>query len=249
MNFGNKGDIILKIYNLYFLLITICILTNCSKYRYITPVSTVKPDSSFQITDDEIRKAFEKKPQLMKPLNVAIYFASYDKNSYADSLKRIPDLKNVFVIPPGLVEGDQYYKRRQYGWYSYYNPPRNTNIKQLRLYAAEGKADLLIFCGITHFYKERPNFLAYSYALLLTAFFIPGMNAELTTEVDLFFVDVRNGLLYATYHDEISHKNNYVTVFYQGKIDKIKEQHVSSLLPGMIKTTREILEHPEFYIH
>lgn len=181
-------------------------------------------------------------------MSIAIYNAGFLKNGYADSLKKIKDISNVFEIPPALIEGDKYYTRRQQGWYPYYEPPQNTNIGQLRLYAAEGKADLLIFCGITHYYKQRANFLAYSYALLVTTFFMPGLNAELTTEVDLCFIDVRNGLLYATYHDEITHKNNYVTVFYQDMIDGIKDEHIKSLIPNMVKETEEILSHPEFYI-
>ncbi len=130
-----------------------------------------------------------------------------------------------------MIEGERYYQQKQMGWNSSYNHPPASNIMQLRLLAAEGKADLLIFCGITHYYKERANFLAYSYALLLTAIFVPGMDAELVTEVDLFFIDVRNGLLYASFRDRIKHTNNYVTLFYENKVDVIKEAHIAKLLP------------------
>ena len=38
--------------------------------------------------------------------------------------------------------------------------PVTTPIKAVRLEAAKGKADLLVYVGITHAYKEEPNFLA-----------------------------------------------------------------------------------------
>ena len=67
--------------------------------------------------------------------------------------------------------------------------------------------------------------------MLVTALFIPGINVELTTEVDLFFIDVRNGLLYASYHDEITHEKNFATIYYLNKIDDIKKMlYVSNSL-------------------
>lgn len=220
----------------------------CSRHRYLTPVSTVKPATDFQITDESIAEAFQKRPQLTRPLNVAVYNANLTKNSYCDSLRHMDIFQNVFEIPPALIEGEQYYQRKQYGWYPYYRQPPSTNIQQLRLAAAEGKADVLIYCGFSHYYRQEPNPLGYSYILLVTALFIPGMNIELTTEVDLFFIDVRNGLLYASYHDEITHEKNYATVYYMNKIDDIKEKHVQSLIPNMIKETKYILSRPEYYI-
>ena len=224
------------------------LLTGCSRHRYLTPISTVKPDVDFQMTDESIEEAFQKKPQLTRPLNVAVYNANLTKNSFADSLRRMDIFQNVFEIPPALIEGEQYYQRKQYGWYPYYIHPPSTNIQQLRLAAAEGKADVLIYCGFSHYYREKTNPLGYSYILLVTALFVPGINIELTTEVDLFFIDVRNGLLYASYHDEITHEKNYATIYYLNKIDDIKERHVQSLIPNMIRETRYILSRPEYYI-
>ena len=84
--------------------------------------------------------------------------------------------------------------------------------------------------------------------MLVTALFIPGIDVELTTEVDLFFIDVLNGLLYASYHDEITHEKNFATIYYLNKIDDIKEEHMQSLIPRMIKETKDVLSRPEYYV-
>src|SRR5574341_385969 len=208
----------------------------------------VRLDSLQKITDDDIRKAFENKPQLIKPLSIAVYNISFVETGLADSLRVIDFIKNVYEISPVLVESDSYYSHRYRGWYPYYSSPPATDIKKLRLLAAQGKADLLIVFSTSHFYNQSANFLAYTYILLLTAFFMPGVDAELTTEIDLLFIDVRNGFLYATYHDENKLQNRFVNLYYSERIDKLVQKQVEAMLPDMVKTTREILTTPDFYL-
>jgi hypothetical protein len=221
---------------------------SCAKSRYLTPISTVRPDSLLQITDEEIRKALESQPQLVKPLNIALYNSGFTKNSYADSLRTLDFVNNVFEISPILVESDNYYLYKRRSWYSYYDIPPPVNVRQLRILAAQGKADLLIVSSIAHSYKQSSNFFAITYVLLLTAFFMPGVNLEVTTDIDLFYIDVRNGFLYATFHDDIITKRNFVTLNYEGIVERIKEKQAQSLLPSMLKDTKQLLSNPELYI-
>ena len=77
---------------------------------------------------------------------------------------------------------------------------------------------------------------------------MPGIDVEVSTDIDLFFIDVRNGFLYATYHDDIVSKRRFVTLNYEGIIEKMKNKQAQSLLPNMIKETRQLLSNPELYI-
>jgi hypothetical protein len=231
------------------LLIIVFALNSCASRKYLTPISTVVPGYLQTITDDEIRAAFENKPQLVKPLNVAIYDVGSVGCHFADSLSKIDFIKGIYQIPPALADNNGYYSGRYRGWYSSYYSPPETDIMKLRLLAAQGKADLLIVLSPTHLYYERNNFLAATYFLLIPALFVPGKNAEITTAVDMFFIDVRNGFLYATYHNETILKKNYVNLFYQDVVNQqIVPQQVESLVPDMLRETREILSHPEYYI-
>ena len=73
---------------------------NCGGKKYLTPVSMIRPDSLQKINDDDIRKAFENKPQLVKPLIVAIYNVGSVKTNFADSLRQIDFVKSVYAISP-----------------------------------------------------------------------------------------------------------------------------------------------------
>jgi hypothetical protein len=217
---------------------------------YMTPVSIVKPDSLLQITDENIRKAFENQAQLTKPLVVAIYNAGLDKLPLIDSLESLKDIKAIFEISPWLIEGEEYKRRKESRWYYNYQEPRPTPIKTVRLQAASGKADLLVYCGITHSYEEEQNWLALTYFGLVTVAFVPGQKIKLTTEVDLFFIDVRNGYMYGTYHDEIIERKNYVLMSYADspKFEEVKRNQVKKLVPGMVKAVQRILDNDEFYL-
>ncbi len=236
----------------YSLSLLVCFtFQNCaSKMMYMTPVSIVKPDSVLQITDEQIREAFKTQPQLTKPLIVALYNASFDDYPLLDSLEKLNSVSNAFTISPWLIEGDEYKTRSENPWYYHYREPSPTPIKAVRLQAAKGKADLLIYCGITHSYKENQNWLAWSYIGLITMGFVPGQKCRLTTSVDMFFIDVRNGFSYGTYHDEITEKKDFVRMSYSGsmKFEDKKRKQVMKLLPGMLKASRRILDNKAFYL-
>lgn len=156
-----------------FVLITLLsvsfLFNSCSGVsEYYTPVSSIRRDSKQEISDAEILKAFATKPQLVKPLTIALYGGGASIKGLADSLKKLPHVIDVFEISPGLIESDNYYQRRSNYWSDSYYGPEAINISQLRLAAAQAKCDLLIYCGAFHKYSQEPNFLAYSYILLLT---------------------------------------------------------------------------------
>ena len=222
--------------------------SNCSKRQYMTPTSMIQPDSLLDINDENIRKAFELQPQLFKPMNVAVYKAGFSDHAFIDSLKAMPGVANVFEISPWLVEGDAYHNRRSNRWYRYYNTPGSTNVNQLRYIAAQAKTDLLIYCGVSHTFHTKPNILGWTYIALVTALFVPGMEADITTEADIFFVDVRNGYLYGSYHDDTSFHKGYVTIYYHDSLDEKVAELTGELIPGMVDATRNVINNEEYFL-
>lgn len=211
---------------------------------YLAPTSTVQTDS-LQITDARIREAFNLRPQLTKPLNVALYTSGSARTGLADSLRGLDGVASVYAIPPSLVEAG-YYGYSRYEWGPYRNP-RGLDLAKLRLLAAQGQADVLVYFGATHQYDQDPNWLAPTYALLVTALFVPGHHASLRTDVDAFFIDVRNGFLYASHHDWTTTENRYVRLFYQSHVDDIAAEHVEGLLPGVVDAARTAFSTERFY--
>lgn len=222
--------------------------SGCSGPKYFTPVSSVRRDPQQQISDSEILKAFQLRPQLVKPVTIALYGGGSSIKGLADSLKKIGNVKDVFEISPGIIEGDSYYRRRGYDWFDDYNQPAAINLSQLRLVAAQGKCDMLIYCGVSYKYNENINYLGYSYVLLLPMFFVPGLNAELVTDVDLFCIDVRNGFLYGTYTDEDVFRENYVTMHFKNRLDSYKKEHTEKIVPHLVDYVKELLARDEIYI-
>jgi hypothetical protein len=234
---------------IYFSLIFSLLQINCSISKYFTPVSSVKRDPQQQISDAEILKAFETKPQLVKPLTIALYGGGTSIKGFADSLKQLSFVRDVFEISPGIIEGDSYYQRRGHDWFDYYYQPSPINLSQLRLVAAQGKCDILIYCGVTHKYNQKPNYLAYSYLLLLTIAFVPGNDAELISNVDLFSVDVRNGFLYGTYTDQEVFRKDYVKISFEDhELNKVKEEQLDKMVPRLVDYVKELLSREEIYI-
>jgi hypothetical protein len=221
---------------------------HCTSSRYITPASTLRRNVQQQISDQDIQKAFETKPQLVKPITIAVYSGGSPVKGFADSLRHVDGISQVFEISPGLLEGDRYYERRGYRWYPYYDEPVTTDLQRLRLVAAQGKADLLVFCGASHVYRRQTNFLAYTYVLLLTALFVPGWDADLSTDVDLFFIDVRSGYLYGTYHDQETYSKSFVTIYHQDSLDDIKDEHIAKILPRLLSFAKELLAQKNIYL-
>ncbi len=149
------------------------------------------------VTDEEIKKVFDLKPQLPKPFKVGVYFVdnlhrnmdlrwnSEDKQSIIkleEELKKTGEVSKVFLINESVVGGQ--------------------DLKSLRLAAAHHGADALLMISSTSATDQYVNAAALSYILLLPALFVPG------TVTDALFItraalwDVRNEYLYMAVESE-----------------------------------------------
>src|SRR5262249_41074904 len=119
-------------------------------------------DREVEIDDDDIRKAFEAKPQMPEHLTVAFYsMGSHDERTLgpgsraadappvagqqndaelAAMLAKLPGVDDVYRVPAIAVTGE----RRYGGGYGYGEPREELSVKKLRLVAARAHADVLV---------------------------------------------------------------------------------------------------------
>ena len=146
------------------------------------------------VTEEDIQKAFELKPQLPNPFKLAIYFAPPKSNRWnhgfwdwrgedkdiimalAGELKTTGAVSDVIFINYDIVEGGDF--------------------RAIRLAAARTGADAVLIIRGTSDIDRYNNVFGYTYILLVTPLFIHG-----TVEDGLFMAsasmwDVRNQYLY-----------------------------------------------------
>ncbi len=227
------------------ILLTSCFGTGCGTSHYLSAFSSVQADSLKQINDEDIQKAFDAIPQITIPASIAIYNASHDKFPFQDSLLTIQEVQRAVEISPALLDPNAYYQSQHDPYWSRYNPtPKPINLKQLRLYAAQTKADLVLFISSSTIYIEEMNILSPLYAGLVTIPFVPGQHARLTTYLEAYIFDVRNGLLYSSYRDKRVLKKKFVRVGFKQKTDIYKSEQIHDMVPDFLSYVESTLNQP-----
>ncbi len=143
-----------------------------------------------QVSDEDIEKVFQLKPQLPSPFKVGVYFSyphysrwiwtGEDKNRLLEiskELKAANMISDMFVISNSLIEGE----------------PDNRTI---RLAAARAGADAVLIVNAVSDTDEYNNPMGASYFLLITPFFVPGSVIDGIFMANATLWDVRNQYLY-----------------------------------------------------
>ena len=152
------------------------------------------------VTEKDIKKALELKPQLPNPFKLAIYFSTpnsewryrYAWNWLGEDKDKLLEIKNdlkpkniisdVIVINDSIVEG--------------------THNKAIRLAAARVGADAVVVINGVSDVDRYNNNLGFAYFLLITPFFIPGTEADALFMTNASMWDVRNQYLYLSVETE-----------------------------------------------
>lgn len=222
-------------------------LLNCASSEYLSAFSSIQADSLKQINDEDIRKAFEANPQITIPATIAIYNASRDKYPFRDSIVVLKAVDRVIEISPSLLSPEPYFESQYDPNWPYLNrTPKPINLKQLRLYAAQAKTDLVLFVSTSTSFEQDVNILSPLYLGLVTIPFVPGKHVKLTTYLEAYVIDVRNGLLYSSYRDKRRLKKKYVRVSFVNKVDHHKNIQIDDMLPDLISYIEETLDNPAF---
>ncbi len=181
------------------LALSLIILTSCSSKGFNKGKlrQELASAETRQVTDEEIKKVLDLKPQLPKPFKVGVYFVENDLRSWdlrwnsedkesilklQEDLKKTGEVSDVFLINEGVVQG--------------------SDLKSVRLAAAHHGADAVLMISAAHQTDRYNNDWGLTYILLLPAFFVPG------TVTDALFItraalwDVRNEYLYMAVESE-----------------------------------------------
>ena len=168
-------------------------LTGCGISYQPGRAAAFQLDASASIDDEDIRKAFEARPQLPDQIHLAYY--TFDPAVAKDldaALASIPGVASVYRIPALMVSGQRRIDE-QSPWGG--GAGRDITVKKLRLFAARAHADALIV--VDHGYRTGGvNGLAALNILLLPILFMPFVDTTVEGYAEGFLIDVRNGYLY-----------------------------------------------------
>jgi len=146
------------------------------------------------VTEEDIKKVLELKPQLPAPFKLAVYFASPKSDwHYGSSWNWTGDdkdaliqmkselvkkniISDLFVLPNSILEG--------------------TDNKAVRLAAARAGADAVLIVNGVSSIDRYNNVLGGTYFLIVTPFFVPGTVADCLVMINAAMWDVRNQYLY-----------------------------------------------------
>ncbi len=168
----------------------------CGSGTYVTRGAVLSGSGpEREIDDDDIRKAFEARPQLGPSFRVAYFSLDPDKGAEVEALaKTIPGVTDVYAIPTILVTGEP-----RLGAVNPYGPspsPEVVSLKKLRLLAARAHADVLLLVDSGHRVLVEPNGWVATSPLLLPVLFVPFLETTTESYLDAYWLDVRNGYLY-----------------------------------------------------
>ena len=176
-------------------------------------------DTAAQIDDEDIKKAFEARPQLPGQLRVAYY--SFDATIAKDlepALASVPGISSVYRIPPLLVSGERRFDEGAFG-----RPAREVTVKKLRLLAARAHCDALVV--VDHGYRGGgANGLAALNILLVPMLFVPFIDNTTESYADAYLIDTRNGYLYGHVTEDDKRGDKFVTVYGKGAREVAEEQ-------------------------
>ncbi len=152
-------------------------------------VANFDPDGAAQIDDEDVKKAFEAKPQLAARFNVAYFSFDPSKDSDVEkAVHAVPGVSSVYSIPALEAVGKHRFDESQ--------ASQPLSMKKLRLLAARAHADVLVVVDYAHKIEITPNALAALDVFLVPALFLPFRDIKVDSAVDAFVVDVRNGFMY-----------------------------------------------------
>ncbi|MDI1448348.1 hypothetical protein [Polyangium sp. 6x1] len=213
-----------RLASLAFGALALAALSGCGVSSMPSRNSRFEMDREGEIDDEDIRKAFEARPQMpASAIRLAYYTLDPD---VAGDLEKVfnglPGVSSVYRIPALLVTGQ---RRLSEGNGYPYDPPHEISLKKLRLLAARANTDVLVI--VDHGYRNQgANPLVATTALLVPILFVPFLDTEVKGYVEAFVLDVRNGYLYGHLTGEDTRGEPYATIYAKSAKDYADEQWI-----------------------
>lgn len=206
-------------------------LTGCGMAVY-TPSrnATFELDPGKEVNDEEVKKAFEARPQMAERPTIAYYtFDPERANDIEAMLKQVPNVASVYRLPKLLVTGQRRFDEgRPGGGYGYGAPATEISVKKLRLLAARAHADLLLVFDYGHRTGTANGWTALT-PLLIPILFVPFLDNSVESYLETHVIDVRNGYLYAHLTADEKGGNSRETIWGRGTQPVIDELWVKLL--------------------
>jgi hypothetical protein len=203
------------------LLLTVC-ATGCGAGMMQASSGTqFELNRAQEINDEDIRKAYEARPQLPTKFRVAYFsFDSQKAKDIGTMLQSVPGVTSVYEIPRSLVTGERKYQQNNMG---YHQDTPVISMKKLRLLAARSQSDILYIFdygaqkgGVNGWFGLVP--------LILPIFFVPMVDSSAESYLESFMIDIRNGYLYHHESLELKGGNPQTTIYGKSSTSYIEEQ-------------------------
>jgi hypothetical protein len=194
-----------------FVAIAVVVVANCGPRVYQpSAASSFALDRDAEINDEDIRKAFEAAPQMAAKPRVA--FFTFDEQHPADVeriLRATPGVADVYHIGGLFVTGAHRFDE-DIPWRRTREP---FSLKKARLMAARAHCDVLVLFDYGRRLQRRGNVLAAFGVLILPTLFLPMFDADVSSALDTYVIDVRNGYLYGQLTSEQQGHLDYLTLY------------------------------------
>ncbi|WP_340106029.1 hypothetical protein [Rhodohalobacter sp. 8-1] len=217
----------------------------------MAPVSQVeqdvKTDPEYQYSDSSIAEAFQTMPQIKPPIKISIYNAGQTVSHIAGDLDALTGVRNTTYITPGLIDfvkpaGSPSERRNLYGY------RRTIRSMDLRALAAQSHSDVILYIEPFHEVRTGANALAVTYAGILPMFFVPGNSVEVTSTVDVYLIDVRNGFIYSSYRNQTRAEKRFVKIGHRKHTDELIERNNSVLLQSVVGELERVLKNESYFV-
>lgn len=221
----------MKIY--IFLITSVLILSGCTSSKgfnrpRLRDELSVK---NSEVTESEIQRALNRKPQLPLPFKIAIFFNEPRRIEWPHNESRWKWTDEDKDLISSVMSDDRLKNEISEIIIMNTSVIGSTDLKSLRLAAAQHGADALLIVKGTKDQDRYNNNWAFTYIALVTAFFVPA------TELDILFLsqaslwDVRNEYLYLTAEAEDIKKQTRPAYFIDDKplIERAKKKSLKIL--------------------
>lgn len=219
-------------------LLVLGMLTACGGSYQPSRSSNFQIDAEAEIDDDDIRKAFDARPQ-MPASNIRLAYYTFDPKIAEDldkTMSTMPGVSSAYRIPPLLVTGERRYQENN----GYHGQTSDVSVKKLRLLAARAKTDVLVI--VDHGYHNNGiNGLMGLNMLIVPIFFVPFIDTLVKGYVEAFVIDVRNGYLYGHLVQEDERGTTYTTI-YGKKVDEYTAEQWKDLRVRFGKDLAALIE-------
>jgi hypothetical protein len=192
---------------------------------------------SRQVTDEDIKKVLDLRPQLPKPFKLGVYFVDSDFRNWdlrwnaddkqmvmslEEELKKTGEVSKMFLINESVVNGK--------------------DLKSIRLAAAHHGADALLVVSNVSASEQYMNGWGATYILLIPALFVPGTNTNALFITRAALWDVRNEYLYMAVESEAvkSRKASVINSDEKTELRKAKKQSMEGLKKEILRMAQSM---------